>query len=372
MSFRFRQLALATLMLPLMACSASAAEESTDAVKAAFKGKFPQHEVTSVQAAPVAGLYEVVVKMKRGNREDFTIVYVDGKVEHLITGDLIDTQSRRSLTEARDSARNLARESRDTAHALALTVESQRAQIVALSQALERMGGQRGQLDSRLGDLAAQLADGDAPVKALEDERQLALGERVRTEKELAGARSALEGIDNELRQFEQVRQQRDAQHRCIHLQGIDHGSQAHQGLQFGIYIDALHLQEGILAIGPRHGHVMQAQFQRPGPEAHSPDRHPAPQHLRGQPLPLATKEWRDREPAQHPEQHERGQGPRQPSGPGSVLERSQESWKIHCQWRRDAWVFTTRHWTRVHGCPRNRMKQESPEERRHAPPIRA
>ena len=121
-------------------------------------------------------------------------------------------EERRTLTEARDTARNLARESRDTAHALALTVESQRAQIVALSQALDRMGGQRGQLDSRLGDLAAQLADGDAPVKALEDERQLALGERVRTEKELAGARSALEGIDNELRQFEQVRQQRDAQ----------------------------------------------------------------------------------------------------------------------------------------------------------------
>ena len=119
---------------------------------------------------------------------------------------------RRSLTEARDSARNIARESRDTAHALALTVESQRAQIVALAQALDRMGGQRGQLDSRLGDLAAQLADGDAPVKALEDERQLALSERVRTERELGAARSALEGVDNELRTYEQVRQQRDAQ----------------------------------------------------------------------------------------------------------------------------------------------------------------
>ncbi|QDA56091.1 chromosome segregation protein SMC [Thermomonas aquatica] len=119
---------------------------------------------------------------------------------------------RRSLTEARDNARNIARESRDTAHALALTVESQRAQIVALAQALDRMGGQRGQLDTRLGDLAAQLADGDAPVKALEDERQLALSERVRTERELAAARSALEGVDNELRTYEQVRQQRDAQ----------------------------------------------------------------------------------------------------------------------------------------------------------------
>ncbi|RZA19754.1 MAG: chromosome segregation protein SMC, partial [Lysobacteraceae bacterium] len=119
---------------------------------------------------------------------------------------------RRALSEARDAARTAARESRDTAHALALTVESQRAQIVALAQALDRMGGQRGQLDSRLGDLASQLADGDAPVKALEDERQAALSERVRTERELGAARSALEGIDNELRGFEQVRQQRDAQ----------------------------------------------------------------------------------------------------------------------------------------------------------------
>ncbi len=119
---------------------------------------------------------------------------------------------RRDITEARDAARNAARESRDASHALALTVESQRAQIVALAQALERMGSQRGQLDSRLGELASQLTDGDAPVKALEDERQTALSERVRTEQALAAARSALEGIDNELRGFEQTRQQRDMQ----------------------------------------------------------------------------------------------------------------------------------------------------------------
>ncbi|MFT4179036.1 MAG: chromosome segregation protein SMC [Thermomonas sp.] len=119
---------------------------------------------------------------------------------------------RRQLVEARDAARNTARESRDAAHALALTLESQRVQVVALAQALERMGGQRGQLDSRLGDLAAQLAEGDAPVQALEAERQSALAERVRTERELGEARSTLEGIDNDLRQHEQTRQQRDAQ----------------------------------------------------------------------------------------------------------------------------------------------------------------
>jgi len=119
---------------------------------------------------------------------------------------------RRALVDTRDGARTAARESRDSAHALALTVESQRAQIVALAQSLERMGSQRGQLDSRLGELASQLTDGDAPVSSLEAERQHALQERVRTEKALAEARAALEGIDNELRGYEQTRHQRDEQ----------------------------------------------------------------------------------------------------------------------------------------------------------------
>ncbi|TLX22156.1 chromosome segregation protein SMC [Thermomonas fusca] len=119
---------------------------------------------------------------------------------------------RRYLTDKREAARTAAREARDAAHALALTLESQRVQAVALAQALERMGGQRGQLDSRLGDLAAQMAEGDAPVQTLEAERQSALEERVRVDRELAQARSLLEGVDADLRQHEQVRQQRDAQ----------------------------------------------------------------------------------------------------------------------------------------------------------------
>jgi chromosome segregation protein len=121
-------------------------------------------------------------------------------------------EERHALSDARDAARASARESRDAAHALALTLESQRAQIVALAQSLERMGGQRGQLDARLNELASQLTDGDAPVTALEQQRQSALEERVRTEKALSAARAALDGIDNELRGFEQTRHQRDEQ----------------------------------------------------------------------------------------------------------------------------------------------------------------
>jgi chromosome segregation protein len=119
---------------------------------------------------------------------------------------------RRTLAEARDAARTAARESGEAAHALALTLESQRAQVLALSQALERMGGQRGQLDARLGELASQLSDGDAPVTALERERQAALEERLRSEQALGQARTALEGIDHGLRELEQTRHQRDEQ----------------------------------------------------------------------------------------------------------------------------------------------------------------
>ena len=119
---------------------------------------------------------------------------------------------RRAFAEARDTARLSARESRDAAHALALNLESQRAQVVALAQALDRMGGQRGQLDARLGELASQLTDGDEPVVALERERQTALEQRVLAERHLAAARAALEGVDSELRAFEQTRHQRDEQ----------------------------------------------------------------------------------------------------------------------------------------------------------------
>jgi chromosome segregation protein len=119
---------------------------------------------------------------------------------------------RRTLTEARDAARTAARDSRDTAHALALTIETQRTQVAGLAQALDRMGGQRGQLDSRLGELAAQLAEGDAPVQSLEQQRQVALEQRVQAEQSLTSARTALDGIDNELRGFEQTRHQRDEQ----------------------------------------------------------------------------------------------------------------------------------------------------------------
>jgi len=132
-------------------------------------------------------------------------------------GDLESTRQglegeRRQLTEARDLAREAARAVRERSHALALTLESQRAQVGSLSQALERMSTQRGQLDSRLGELHSQLDEGDSPVESLQAEHQNALEERVRADRVLTEARTLLDGIDAELRNYEQTRHQRDEQ----------------------------------------------------------------------------------------------------------------------------------------------------------------
>jgi len=119
---------------------------------------------------------------------------------------------RARLATARDQARTAARESREQAHALALQLETQRTQASGLRQALQRMGGQRGQLDSRLGEISAQLATGDTPVDELEQQRQAALSQRVHAEQVLAQARTALDGVDAVMRGNEQLRHQRDEQ----------------------------------------------------------------------------------------------------------------------------------------------------------------
>ena len=152
---------------------------------------------------------------------------------------------RRALAEARDAARQAARESRDGAHALALNLESQRAQVVALAQALDRMGGQRGQLDARLGELASQLSEGDAPVLSLESERQAALEQRILAERNLAAARAALEGVDNALRGFEQIRHQRDEQS-VVQRDAISQRKLDQQALS----LKAGQLSEAVLAAG--------------------------------------------------------------------------------------------------------------------------
>lgn len=121
--------------------------------------------------------------------------------------------SRRSeLNQARETARQLQREQADAGHRLALTMQSHSTGLNALMQSIERMLQQRTQLLARTQELAEQLKQGDDPVLELTKQRQTVLEQRVVFDRDLSAARSVLDGIEQALRQHEQMRQNADSQ----------------------------------------------------------------------------------------------------------------------------------------------------------------
>ncbi len=113
---------------------------------------------------------------------------------------------RRQLLEAREEARMNAREARDTEHQAALSVESKRSALSSLEQSLQRMMAQLSQLDTRRGEIAAQLESRGDPLAELEAERQVCLNQRLLVDRQLVEARKALEEQDAEMRKFETER----------------------------------------------------------------------------------------------------------------------------------------------------------------------
>lgn len=100
-----------------------------------------------------------------------------------------------------------AREAAEQAHALALSLESRRASLASLDQALLRTTAQLEQIASRREELRQQLAAGTDPSAELETERQTYLEQRLLVDKQLVEARRALEECVQAVREHEQVRQ---------------------------------------------------------------------------------------------------------------------------------------------------------------------
>ena len=138
-----------------------------------------------------------------------------GRIEAAVAnmGDLeqrrqaLDTE-RRNLLEAREEARMNAREARDAAHQVALSIESRRSAVASLEQSLQRMHAQLAQFDTRRGEIAAQLASGGDPLAGLEEQRQECLNQRLLVDRQMVEARQALQEQDAELRRLEQARHQ--------------------------------------------------------------------------------------------------------------------------------------------------------------------
>ncbi|HET9033929.1 MAG TPA: chromosome segregation protein SMC [Dokdonella sp.] len=111
--------------------------------------------------------------------------------------------ARRQLLESREEARMNAREARDVEHQAALSIESKRSALTSLEQSLQRMQTQLDQLESKRGEIAAQLESSGDPLAELEAERQSCLNQRLLVDKQLVEARKALEERDAEMRKYE-------------------------------------------------------------------------------------------------------------------------------------------------------------------------
>lgn len=83
---------LAPLLITVLMASGCNAGEGD--IKKNIETRFPGAKVDSVAKTPVAGVYEVVV-------DGGEIVYADANGDHVFTGDMLETASKRNLTKER-------------------------------------------------------------------------------------------------------------------------------------------------------------------------------------------------------------------------------------------------------------------------------
>lgn len=85
-----RSLISVALSVSLTACTANADQAS---IKKNLLEKFPGADIVSVTKTPYSGLYEVVI--------DGQVVYADGDANYLFVGSVVDTRTRKNLTNER-------------------------------------------------------------------------------------------------------------------------------------------------------------------------------------------------------------------------------------------------------------------------------
>ncbi len=112
-------------------------------------------------------------------------------------------QERERLREAQGAARAAAQAIQQAARELAVQVESRRSSHVSLSSTLARVEKQLEALELRRDDLASQLAAGEAPLAALQQDIESALQVRAGIEDEVRAAKIASDELDAVLRERE-------------------------------------------------------------------------------------------------------------------------------------------------------------------------
>ncbi len=121
-------------------------------------------------------------------------------------------EARNAQQAEREQLRQSYRECRDRREQVALKLESSRASLDSLKQAIARMDTQVGQLQGRFVELSQALAHGDRPVREQQAARDELLKRRLEVEERLKQARAALESLEAQWREHDGKRQQAAAQ----------------------------------------------------------------------------------------------------------------------------------------------------------------
>ena len=142
------------------------------------------------------------VKRARQNLEEHLTA-----MEALQDQDKALTEERERLRETRAGHLEQLNEARRQREAHALKLQSLRAGLESLSQSIDRMDQQVGELQTRYVELSEVLARGDAPIEALEKDRDELLTRRLSVEEEMRQARVKLDEIEANRANHDQKRQ---------------------------------------------------------------------------------------------------------------------------------------------------------------------
>ena len=121
-------------------------------------------------------------------------------------------EARNRQQQVREDCRQAYRKAREQREEHALKMESCRASLDSLKQAIKRMDTQIGQLQGRYVELSEALAQGDRPVREQQAERDRRLNRRLEVEERLKASRSELEALEQQWREHDRKRQQAAAE----------------------------------------------------------------------------------------------------------------------------------------------------------------
>mgnify|MGYP005840441827 CR=1 FL=1 len=120
--------------------------------------------------------------------------------------------ARNKQQQVREQCRQAYRKAREQREEHALKMESCRASLDSLKQAIKRMDTQIGQLQGRYVELSEALAQGDRPVREQQVERDKLLSRRLEVEERLKSSRAELETLEQQWRGHDRERQQAAAE----------------------------------------------------------------------------------------------------------------------------------------------------------------